>query len=122
MAAWALSSIPFSSRPVITSLPFPATTATSHARSSPPPLEVTERPLVRPISSCSSFLPTRNLGTPRYFGTSLPTTSIGFSLPWGGSGFLPAVFALHNARDREDSIDPMGVLKGEGKAPGGLGG
>ena len=60
----------------MTSLPLPATTATSHARSSPPPLDVTERPLVSPISSCSSFLPTRNFGTPRYFGTSFATTSM----------------------------------------------
>ncbi len=55
----------------MTSFPFPATTATSHARSSPPPFDVTERPFVSPISSCSSFLPTRYFGTPRYFGTFL---------------------------------------------------
>ena len=30
-----------------------------------------------PISSCSSFFPTRNFGTPKYCGTSLPVTSMG---------------------------------------------
>src|SRR5256885_1528548 len=55
--------MPFSRRPVMTSFPFPGTTATSHASSSPPPFDVTESPLVSPISSCSSFLPRRYFGT-----------------------------------------------------------
>ena len=66
---------------MITSFPLPATTATSHARSSPPPELVTERPFVRPISSRSSFLLRLYFGTPRNAGTFFATMSIGFSLP-----------------------------------------
>ena len=66
----------------MTSLPLPATTATSHARSSPPPFERDREAVGEADLVVLLLLAERGTsGTPRYFGTSFATTSIGFSLP-----------------------------------------
>ncbi len=64
---------------MITSLPLPGTTVTSHSRIVPPYV-VYARPFVRPISSVSPALFERYFGTPRYCGTFFAATRYFFSL------------------------------------------